>query len=491
MNLIPSSANDFIREIQTALGNPVDLRIESLSGGKLTVVYLSSIVNATHLQDNILGPVRTLKTSNSWDLILSVIKEREPVRRDNPGDAILDLISGRVLIHRSGDTSAFSFNTLNEAKRQPSDPRIERTARGSRISLVETYEDNISMIRSLLKDPSLRVDGFKLGTRTQTKVAVMYLAEVADRGLVEEVRRRLSRIKIDGILNAGYLEQLISDNRWSIFPLVQLTERPDKIVAGLLEGRVAVFAEGGNQCFIVPTTVNDLYQSPEDYYWGFWFGSFLRFIRILGNNIAVALPGLYIALLGVNTELLPVDFIFTVSGGRIGVAFPLVIELLLMEITVEIFREASLRLQQSVSQTLGVTAGIVLGIAAVGAGLVSNATLVVVIVTAIASYSGPDYGIGLSWRILRYIMILAATLWGLVGITIFGIIILAHAAKQNSFGVSYLAPWTPIRGIELLDTVIRRPLWMPKRPSTFHPADKVRYKDQGGSEAIHGKQEDE
>lgn len=192
-----------------------------------------------------------------------------------------------------------------------------------------------------------------------------------------------------------------------------------------------------------------------------------------------------------NPDLLPVDFVLTVSGSRIGVAFPLVFELLIMEIIVEIFREASLRLPQSVSQTLGVTAGIVLGIAAVGAGLVSNATLVVVIVTAIASYSGPDYGIGLAWRILKYLLILAAALGGLIGVVFAGILILAHAAKQNSFGVSYLAPWTPIRGIELLDTVLRRPLWLPKRPSTVHPIDAVRYQEEGGSETGHGKQEDE
>lgn len=490
MKTIPASTNEFLHEIQTTLGNPLDLRFESLSDGKVTVVYLSSITNATHLQDNILGPLRNAQYSGNPEHLPAGIREREPVCRDNFPEAISDLISGRVLIHCSGEAIVWTFNTLSIVKRQPSEPKIERTARGSRLSLVESLEDSVSMIRSLLNDASLRVDGLKLGTRTQTKVAVIYLAEVADPGLVEEVHRRLSRIKIDGILNTGYLEQLITDNRWSVFPLVQTTERPDKIVAGLLEGRVAVFAEGSSHGCIVPTTVNDLYQSPEDYYWGFWFGSFLRMIRILGNNIAVALPGLYIALLGVNSELLPVDFVLTVSGSRIGVAFPLVIELLLMEITVEVFREASIRLPQPVSQTLGVTAGIVLGFAAVGAGLVSNATLVVVIVTAIASYSGPDYEIGLSWRILKYILILAAVFWGLVGITIVGIIILAHSAKQNSFGVSYLAPWTPFRGIELLDTVIRRPLWMPERPGTFHPINRIRYREQADSEVGHGKPED-
>lgn len=497
MKSIPPEEQDFIFSIQNLMGTPFDLGFESLSDGNITIAYLSSVINADQLQDNILGPLAALipelshRHNRSWALILPVIRERGKKVRNNLDDVVDDLMTGRTILHLRGSAEVYSFETSKLAKRQPADANVERTVRGARITFVEDFDDNISMIRSWVQDSSFRVEGMRIGRRSRTRVAIMYLEEVADRGLVEEVRRRLQRVDIDSVLDSGYLEQLITDNRWSVFPLTQATERPDKAAAAIFEGRVAINVSGSQNVIIVPVTINDLYQSPEDYYWGFWFGCFLRFFRVLGNNIAVALPGLYIALLGVNAEILPVQFALTISGSRMGVALPLVMELLLMEITLEIFREASLRLPQTLSQTLGVTTGIVLGFAAVGAGIVSNATLVVTVITAIASYSGPDYGIGLTWRILKYILIFAAAMFGLVGLVAVGIMILSFAAMQNSFGVGYLSPWTPIRGIELIDTILRRPLWMPRRSGTYHPKDKTRYKKKGEPDTGYGKREDE
>lgn len=497
MELIPSESQAFIAAVKTSLGNPMDLVFENLSQGLITVAYLYSVTNEDQLQENILGPLGGIRPDPSqrqhcrWESVLPMIRERGRIPRNNWDDILDDLMSGRTVVHLSGSPEVFSFETSGGAKRQPADPNVERTVRGSRITFVENFNDNISMIRSLVQDPSLRIEGRRMGRRSRTKVAVIYLADIADPGLVAEVHRRLDRIDIDSILDSGYLEQQITDNRWSVFPLTQATERPDKVAAAIFEGRVVINAHGSQNVIIVPVTMNDLYQSPEDYYWGFWFGGFLRFFRILGNNIAVALPGLYIALFGVNPELLPIQFVLSVSGSRTGVAFPLIFELLLMEMTLEIFREASLRLPQTVSQTLGVTSGIVLGIAAVGAGLISNATLVVTIITAISSYSGPDYGIGLTWRILKYALIFAAACFGLVGLIAAGLIILSYAAMQNSFGVAYLSPWTPIRGVELLDTILRRPLWLPRRAGTYHPRDTERFRQKGKPDTGYGKREDE
>lgn len=292
----------------------------------------------------------------------------------------------------------------------------------------------------------------------------------------------IDRIDIDGIVDSGYIEQLITDNRWSLFPLTQNTERVDKAVASILEGRVIILVDYSPYSIIVPVTVNQLYQSPEDYYFPYLFGAFLRFFRILGNNLALVLPGLYIALVGVNPGLLPVKFALAVAGGRIGIAVPLVIELLLIEFIVEIFREGSLRLPITVSQTPGVASGIVLGTAAVNAGVISNATLVVTIITAIASYSGPNYDIGLSWRILRFGLIFAAATFGLYGLTIGGLIILSHAAIQDSFGISYLSPWAPLLPLELIDTVFRRPLWLKRRLTVYEPIDQDRLQMKGEQE---------
>lgn len=485
MRPIPSSPEEFIQQIRTTLGNPVDLHFESLVAGKVTLAYIESVVNQTDLQTNLKGPLNLLsgiKAKYTWEELLPLISQSAGLKRLYIEDVIYDLMSGRTAVQIFGNAVAYSFDTQKALKRQPSDPITERTVRGPRVSLVETLEDNLLMIRRGIKDQALRICEIIIGRRTQTKVVMIYLEDVASSKMVQEVDWRLNKIDIDGIVDISYIEQLISDNRWSLFPLIQNTERPDKVLAAILEGRVAILADGSPNAIIVPTTVNELYQSPEDYYFAFWFGSFLRVFRIIGNTIAVALPGLYIALVGVNPELLPIKFTLAVAGSRMGVAIPLLIELLIMEVTLEIFREASLRLPTTVSQTLGVTAGIILGIAAVGAGLVSNTTLVVVIVTAIASYTGPNYHIGLSSRILKFVLIFAAAFLGLFGWTFAGMMILTHAAIQNSFGTSYLSPWAPIRPLELIDAVLRRPLWLGRRPVTYHPTDKVRNRELGGQD---------
>ena len=373
-----------------------------------TVIFLSTFTDQTELQSHLLTPLSKICSEEPkpvWDKLLASIPKGIHFRREDLREIINDLLSGFTLIHLSGSQYLYSFDTHKEIKRQPSEPLVERTIRGPKVSLLESIAENILMVRRTIRNDHLRVEGMNIGERTQTRVAVLYLDDVADPGIVAEVRRRLSLIKIDAIIDSGYLEQLITDNRYSVFPLNQSTERQDKVAAAILEGRVALLVDGSSNAILVPVTVNELYQSPEDYYFGFWFGAFLRFFRIIGNNVAVALPGLYIALIGVNPELLPIKFALTVAGSRMGVAISILIELLAMEVVLEIFREGSLRLPTTVSQTLGVTAGIVLGTAAVAAGLVSNATLVVIIITAIASYSGPSYEIGLTWRILRYLLI--------------------------------------------------------------------------------------
>lgn len=489
MATIPLTMKEFIDYLRSALGDPVDFRLESTFDGKLAIIFLASLTQRTEIQSNFLEPLHRLEaekidliTDHSWEPILKAIPEAGCAERRNMDEVLADLTTGRTVLYLDGISVTYSFDTVHGAKRQPTPPQFERTIRGSRLSFVENFHDNLSFIRQSINDVSLRIEGLRIGRRTKSEFAVLYLQDVADPQVVREVKRRLNQIKIDGVITIGYLEQLITDNRWSLFPLVQTTERPDKVVSAILEGRVAILDSGGSNAAIVPTTLNELYQSPEDYYWSLLFGSFLRFFRIMGNNLAVALPGLYIALLGVNPELLPIRFALTVSGSRMGVALPLVIELLLMEILVEIFREASLRLPITVSTTLGVTAGIVLGIAAVGAGIVSNATLVVVVVTAIASYSGPDYGIGLSWRIIKYFLIIMAALWGLFGLTIAGLVILGHAAMQNSFGVPFLSPWAPLYPAELNDTIIRRPIWQRWRAKIYHPQEKGRFYSRKGED---------
>jgi hypothetical protein len=479
---VPRHADEYKQLLITVLNDPIDLGFESPPTGKITIVFLSSFTNKNDIQIHFLAPIGQLLQKErdcTWETLLPVISEEGKIIRESVEDAADDLLNGFVVIHLEGNTRVYSFDAHQIVKQPPTAPLIERTIRGPKISLLEDINQNILLIRKQIRNPQLKVDGVRIGSRSQTKIAVLYLKDVANPQIVAEVHRRLNRIEVDGIADSGYIEQFISDNHWAFFPLTQSTERPDKLVTGILEGRVAILVDSSSSGIIVPVTVNELYQSPEDYYFPFWFGVFLRIFRILGNNIAVTLPGLYVAMLGVNPALLPIKFTLTTAGGRIGVAVPLVVELLFMEFVVEIFREGSLRLPTPVSQTLGVASGIILGYAAVNAGIVSNVTLIVTIISAIASYSGPNYEIGISWRILRFGLIFAGAAFGLYGLTIGGLIILTHAAIQNSFGISYLSPWAPLLPRELIDTIFRRPIWLKRRLQIYQSIDQNRIPKKG------------
>jgi hypothetical protein len=471
MKLKAVSLEDTLQNIQNYLGNPADLVKIDFPRQGAAILFFEGLVDQTQL-------FKAIGCFNSEPFKIED-SPWKPEHRDL-SEVINCLPQGYALLIQKikKQLDIYSLFLPGWQLRPIEEPISEPVIRGPREGFTETLAVNTTMIRRWINDSALQVDQLTVGDRSKTKVRLLYLNDVANPSLTKEVKDRISAIRIDGILESGYLEQLITDNRLTLFPLIQSTERSDKVAAAILEGRVAILVDKSPFALIVPTTINELYQSPEDYYFGFYLGSFLRFIRLLGNNLAVALPGLYIALTSFNPELLPTSFAFSIAESRRGIPYPIFIEVLFLEIMVEIFREAGLRLPKNVSQTLGVVAGVGLAFAAVQTRLVSGASLAVVSITAIASFSTPSFLAEITWRILRFILIIGAGLFGIVGLTLSGILILAHAATLTSFGASYLAPWAPIRWYELRDSVFRTPLWLRfRRPAFYHPIDKKRMED--------------
>lgn len=459
-----------IERIAEAMGYPSDLRVTPVGKEGLShLLYLNSLVDDETVAwaTDQFAAFTAVRTAG---LELPVRGRLRPL--DGSSAAVEVLLEGNLVVVNG---EMLAVETQGWLKREPQEPETERVIRGPREGFTETLADNIGLVRRWIRDPSLQVEELRVGRRTKTRVVLVYLADVAPPRMVSEVRRRLEALDLDGILESGYIQQLITDRRASIFPLIQATERSDRIAAGILEGRVAILVDKSTTSLLVPVTINELYQTPEDYYLSFWVGSFLRLIRLLGNNLAVALPGLYIAVTDFHPELLPTQLALAIAGTRTRVPVPLLAELFIMEIAVEVFREAGLRLPGSVGQTLGMVAGSVLGLTAVQAGFVSPATLVVVAVTAIASFTGPNYEVGVTWRLLKFMLAIAAALFGLHGLTIAGILVLVHAADLKSFGVSYLAPWAPLQWEELGDAPVRKPFWARwHRPETYRPRNKLR-----------------
>ena len=451
--------------------DPIDLEIRAIELNDQTSVQIAFLRG---LADP--APVISVLTQN----ILGSLKEAAfaaagkvfAPTEDIPVDFYL--YRGATIVYLPNQ-EPFAVSTSSMAERALSEPSNELAIRGPRDGFIEDIFVNLSLIRRRLPDPNLQADETVIGRRTQTRVAVTYLQDVANPDLVLEVKKRLAKIDIDGVLAPGILEEFIKDNKLTTLPLSLTSERPDKIVGSILEGRVAIMVDHCPEVIIVPITLNDLYQAPDDYYFDFWSGSLIRIVRVLGNLLAVGLAGLYVALVGSSPQLLPISLALTIAGFRIGMPLPLYWEILVAEMMVELMREAGLRLPRGTNQTLGVTIGVIVGFALIQTGYISTPTLIVVGISALASFSSPQYSIGLTWRILKYLLIFSASFLGLYGFILGAIFIAAHVAGLSSFGTPYTAPWGPVQTTGLLDSVVRAPHWLRlKRPQAAKPNQSTR-----------------
>ncbi|QBS38620.1 spore germination protein [Thermaerobacter sp. FW80] len=369
------------------------------------------------------------------------------------------VVEGKAALVVAGVPDILTFGAEGWPKRQPDEPESERTIRGPREGLVETLSDNLALIRRWIRDPSLRVRKLKLGRRTRTPVAMVYIEDVAPQALVDEVWERLQSIDADAVIESGTIEEYLTGRKGSIFPLVQATERTDKVAAALLEGRVVVLVDRSPFGLFLPTSLNELYQSPDEYYVNFWQGSAVRLLRVVGLFISLAFPGLYIALVGFHPELVPTKLALATAGIRQGAPMPAAVELVVMELLFELFREGGLRLPAAVGQTVGIAGGVVLGTAAAQAGFVSGIVIVVTAGTGIASFAIPNYFLGLTWRILKFVLIGLSSTFGLTGLMAGLLLIAAHLAAAESAGAPYTTPFGPLRPRRLLSAALRPPHW--------------------------------
>nr|WP_148505295.1 spore germination protein [Paenibacillus beijingensis] len=385
------------------------------------------------------------------------------------------LLRGQTVVAVDGLDEAFLIGTRSIDKRGIEQPATEQVIRGPRDGFIEPLGSNIALIRYRLQTADLRVTTMEIGRRTKSKVAVCRMEGITDPDLVKEVNRRLHNIDIDAVMDSGYLEQFLEDNHLSPFPQVQYTERPDKVVANLLEGRVAILVDGSPLALVVPTVFNQFYQTVEDYTERFLLMSSIRLARLVALLFSLVLPALYVAIISFNPELIPTEFAVAVAGGRAGVPFPAVVEVLIIEVSMEVLREATIRLPQQVGGALSIVGVLVIGQAAVAAGFASPISVVIIALTTIGSFATPAYNAALALRLLRFPLIIMAGMFGLYGIMVGLILITNHLLSLKSFGVPYLSPLVPVDAQGLKDLLIRGPLWsLQKRPSFLHPQEKTK-----------------
>ncbi len=395
-------------------------------------------------------------------------------------EAIDDVLVGETILLVDGYNRILMLSSRGWPMRGISEPQIETVVRGPRDGFNETVKVNASLVRRRIRDPKLKSKYMQIGIRSKTDVVLMYIEDIANKKLVNDVKSKLEKIDIDAILESGHIQYLIEGNRFSPFPQAQTTERPDLVAASLYEGRIAILVDNTPFALIVPATITTFLQSSEDYYNRWFVTSLVRVVRYFAVVISLVFPALYIAMTSYHPGLLPTQLALYVAATRNTVPFPAFVEAFIMEITIELLREAGSRLSGPIGTTIGIVGGLVIGQAAVEAGIVSPLMVIIVAVTTISSFAIPNYDVATGFRTLRFfIMALAAGL-GLYGIMLGLMLILSHLVKLNSFGVPYLSPFTNIGANlkDLKDTFIKFPIKdMKTRPRFTHTIDDTRMPD--------------
>lgn len=349
------------------------------------------------------------------------------------------------------------------ASRSLGEPVSEALLRGPRLGFTEVLSENTSMLRRQGYSDQLEMKTYRIGNTLERDLVLAYMRDIVNPELLKEVQTRISKIDIDFLAESGYVEQLIEDNYLSPFQQAQNTERPDRVISALLEGRIAILLDGTPFALIVPVTFSMLLQSPEDYYERWLPGSLLRMLRFGAAFLTLMAPALYISFISFHPGLIPTELAISIIKTREGVPFPSLIEVLILEISIEILREAGIRLPKPIGPAMGIVGGLIIGDAAVQAGIVSPFLVIVVAVTAISSFSLPMYSAGITLRILRFAGMLFAAVLGIFGTILFFLLICSHLTKLKSFGVPYLTPVSPYRLRDWKDLFFRVPLSLMKR----------------------------
>ncbi|QYR23967.1 spore germination protein [Paenibacillus sp. sptzw28] len=468
---LKNNLRENIEEIKKVVGNSPDIVIrEWRSGGhesvEAAIVYASGLADSKFVNEFIMEPLMslsrnssTLTASSSEGNLIDTIRQSLPVGgigdTDDLDKLLSAVLSGDTIILCQGCARGLLIASKGGEDRGVQESSTQQVIRGPKEGFTENMATNISLVRRKIKDHNLWFEHFEVGRVTKTGVSVMYINGIVKDETVQEVRARIKGIDIDGILESGYIEEFIQDKSLTLFPTIYNTERPDVIAAGLLEGRIAIFVDGTPFVLLVPALFVQFFQAAEDYYQRYDISSFLRLLRYLALAIALLGPSLYIAVTTFHHEMLPPQLLISLSAQREGVPFPAFIEALLMEVTFELLREAGVRLPKAVGQAISIVGALVIGQAAVQAGIVSAAMVIVVSITAIASFVIPAYNMSIAIRILRFGMMGLAASFGLYGIIAGMIGIVQHLCHLRSFGVPYMSSFAPATTMDNKDTALR------------------------------------
>lgn len=421
-----------------------------------SISYIQALIDAEILHRDILSNLK--EGMKSLEHIQALVPIEEILVTNNVEVIEQKLLQGFVMVIIDSEVGYCALiKAITSNQRDVASPQIEFSVDGPQEAFVESIDTNINLIRKKLPVPDLKMKEFKVGSLSKTKVVVVYLEEIAQKEDVQTISQRLEDIEFEQVLDSSYIQQMVEDNSKSIFPQLKNSERPDRIVGQLVDGKIVVIVDGSPFALVGPTTLVDFFSSMEDYYLSWQVGTIFRLIRYFAVAFSILATPIYVAVLTFHYELIPQDLLDTLVGSRSNIPFPPLIEAVFLELTIELLREAGARLPTKVGQTLGIVGGIVIGQASVEAGLTSNVLLIIVALAALASFTTPVYRMSNTIRLLRFPFLIFAAVWGLLGIMVCLAFLITHLLRLESLGRPYLEPIFPPRINEWKDAIVRLP----------------------------------
>lgn len=473
---LDSCADILIRPMKLGFEKKIDCLIVyievAVSNMMLDDSALGKMVN--HFEEITPGQIKEFMKNNS--LGIADVKKLATME-----EVFAALFAGNAVFFIDGYDKAMKISSKGYPSIGVSKAETEKVLRGSKEGFTESVKINSALVRKRLRDPSMKVEECQIGTRTHTMVQLLYMKDLVQEEILEDVKEKIQAYEIDGILDSGMLEQLTEETWYSPFPQYQMTERPDRAALELLNGKVIVMCDNSPSALILPSSFHGFMESSEDWYHRFEMASFLRILRYLALAMATLLPGLYLAVTRFHTQILPTNLILSFAEARAGVPFSSVAELVFLELAFELIREAGVRLPGSLGNTIGIVGGLIIGQAAVSANIVSPVVVIIVALTALGSMAVPNEEFAAAFRLIKYFFLFLGGYLGIFGIVLGIYLVISHLAGLLSFGMPYLMPFVKkVRHSDTGERIIRIPFRKRiNRPLYAKKKEELRLKRRG------------
>lgn len=447
---------------------------------KILLLYCEGMINKDHIEQRVLPNLQHLilhrQEGDMSEFALDTLLQMQEITGPDMIETMtVKVYAGYLVMFFEGQQRLFGLDLSNPPNRSPEESNTETSIKGPRDGFTESIVTNIALIRKRLLTRSLCCEKMELGKRSHTTVALMYIDDVIDSDILQDARRRLQNIDVDALISSSQLEELLTEQKYNFFPLLDYAGRPDFVADSLLRGRFAVIVDGSPMALIAPANLMFILKSPEDVHSPFYYVAFERVLRLGGLIVATFLPGFWISLSAFNLDQIPFPLVATISSSRLGLPLSGPLDFIIMLLLFELFREAGARLPKVVGQTVTVVGGLIVGDAAIRSGITSPTTLVITSISTIAMYTLVNQTLAGIVTILRVLILLESTIFGIYGFMVSLIGLVLYMSTLESFGVPYLSPLSPPRFGEMIPAIFAKPFSSLKsRPKMLSPKDDTR-----------------